>query len=51
MGCVCVCVCVCAHARACGLPLHLTRDYCNDDKNLGLETGKYAFSEKNADLK
>ena len=35
----------------CGSFMFPTTDCCNDDKNLGLETGEYAFSEKNANLK
>ena len=40
-------MCVCLY----GSFMFPTTDYCNDDKNLGLETDKYAFSEKNANLK
>ena len=35
----------------CGSFMIPTTDCCNDDKNLVLETGEYAFYEKNANLK
>lgn len=40
-------MCTCA----CGLFMSLIRDYCNDDKNLGIEFGKYIFFEEKCKFK